>query len=177
MCSEDALKSSQSFVRALKSAADPPNENGPSKIQIARLGWDSPSFYIPRKSDLILEWILTRFHREKSKQRCCTVSSRLKHSSHSSKAREPSSGSRPLVTSPRSPRSSKRPPHRSSHVTYFCTSARSLFHLSISITHSSLSLSSYFGFPTLPRCPMASRRPASRHRPIVRVSLAVPVCH
>ncbi|KAF8592051.1 hypothetical protein K439DRAFT_628418 [Ramaria rubella] len=64
----EALQSSQSFVRALKANTDPPLVDGPSKIQIARLGWDSESFYIPRKAGLISEWILTRFHKEKYKK-------------------------------------------------------------------------------------------------------------
>lgn len=64
---EDVLQSSQSFVRALKSTTDPPHENGPTKIQIARMGWESCTLYVPRKAGLILEWMFTRFHKEKSR--------------------------------------------------------------------------------------------------------------
>ncbi|KAF8499462.1 Urb2/Npa2 family-domain-containing protein [Gautieria morchelliformis] len=66
--SEDYLHSSQSFVRALKSSTDPPRENGPTKIQIARMGWDSRTLYVPRKAGLIVEWMFTRFHKEKSRR-------------------------------------------------------------------------------------------------------------
>lgn len=65
---EQVLQSSQSFIRALKSSTDPPDENGPTKIQIARMGWDSRTLYVPRKAGLILDWIFTRFHKEKSRK-------------------------------------------------------------------------------------------------------------
>jgi hypothetical protein len=68
--SEDYLQSSQSFVRSLKSSADPPRENGPTKIQIARMGWDSRTLYVPRKAGLIMEWIFARFQKEKSRKGC-----------------------------------------------------------------------------------------------------------
>ena len=70
---EDVLQSSESFVRALKSSTDPTYENGPTKIQIARMGWESCTLYVPRKAGLIMEWIFTRFHKEKSRRGCAVL--------------------------------------------------------------------------------------------------------
>ncbi|KIJ49734.1 hypothetical protein M422DRAFT_27511 [Sphaerobolus stellatus SS14] len=66
--SMEALGSSQDFVRALKSSSDPPSNGSPLKIQLARLAWDNTSFYIPRKAGVILEWLFTRFQKEKGTQ-------------------------------------------------------------------------------------------------------------
>ncbi|KIJ38960.1 hypothetical protein M422DRAFT_33012 [Sphaerobolus stellatus SS14] len=63
-----ALISSQEFIRALKASSDPPSNGSPLKIQFARLAWDNTSFYIPRKAGVILEWLFTRFQKEKGTQ-------------------------------------------------------------------------------------------------------------
>ncbi|KIK71275.1 hypothetical protein GYMLUDRAFT_254519 [Collybiopsis luxurians FD-317 M1] len=55
------LSSSQNFVRALKANSDPPSPESPSKIEIARAAWNQKSFYAPRKAELIVDFILTRF--------------------------------------------------------------------------------------------------------------------
>ncbi|KAH7911224.1 Urb2/Npa2 family-domain-containing protein [Hygrophoropsis aurantiaca] len=60
-------ESSQSFVRALKASTDPPQTNGATKIEIARAAWDNTSFYVPNKGELITDWILTRFLKDKAK--------------------------------------------------------------------------------------------------------------
>ncbi|KAF7982078.1 hypothetical protein HWV62_30382 [Athelia sp. TMB] len=64
----EALKSSQSFVRALKAPSDPPQKDGPSKIEIALDAWSDQSFYVPNKGEVISEWILTKLLKDKSKQ-------------------------------------------------------------------------------------------------------------
>ncbi|OBZ79665.1 hypothetical protein A0H81_00560 [Grifola frondosa] len=62
-------QSAQEFIRALKAPADPPHAGGPFKIVIARKAWDDPSLYIINKAEVIVEWILTRLLKEKSKER------------------------------------------------------------------------------------------------------------
>ncbi|KAK0245997.1 Urb2/Npa2 family-domain-containing protein [Armillaria nabsnona] len=62
----DPFHSSQGFVRALKSSSDPPSPEGPLKIEIARRAWDNKAFYVPRKEEVIADWVLTRLLKEKS---------------------------------------------------------------------------------------------------------------
>ncbi|KAF9036465.1 hypothetical protein BDZ89DRAFT_1157548 [Hymenopellis radicata] len=58
--------SSQDFIRALKASSDPPVANGPFKIEIARAGWQNSGLYVLRKEELIADWILTQFHKDKA---------------------------------------------------------------------------------------------------------------
>jgi hypothetical protein len=67
------MKSSQDFVRALRSASDPPIAGGPLKIEIAQLAWNNVSFYVPNKAELILDWVLTKLLKEKGKKVCVEV--------------------------------------------------------------------------------------------------------
>ncbi len=62
----EPFHSSQGFVRALKSSSDPPFPEGPLKIEIARQAWDNKAFYVPRKEEVIADWVLTRLLKEKS---------------------------------------------------------------------------------------------------------------
>lgn len=64
-----AIQSSQDFVKALKSVTDPPFQEGPCKIEIARQVLDQASFYVPSKAEVITEWILTKFLKDKGKDR------------------------------------------------------------------------------------------------------------
>lgn len=61
------LTSSQEFIRALKASSDPPNSDAPSKIEIASNAWNLSTFYVPNKDQVIADWILTRFLKEKNK--------------------------------------------------------------------------------------------------------------
>ncbi|TFK41397.1 Urb2/Npa2 family-domain-containing protein [Crucibulum laeve] len=61
-------QSSQNFVRALKASSDPPTAGGPAKIEIARQAWDDASFYVPSKFEVVVDWILTRFLKDKGKE-------------------------------------------------------------------------------------------------------------
>ena len=60
------MQTSQDFVRALKAASDPPLAGGSLKIQIAANVWNDSAFYVPRKGQLIAEWILNSMHRDKT---------------------------------------------------------------------------------------------------------------
>jgi len=59
------LQSSQSFIRALKSPSDPPHPGSPSKVEIARQAWENAAPYIPCKGEIIAEWVLSRFLKER----------------------------------------------------------------------------------------------------------------
>jgi len=61
-----SFASSQEFVRALKGASDPPQPGGLHKIEIARQAWDNTSFHVPNKGEVIADWIVTTFSKEKS---------------------------------------------------------------------------------------------------------------
>lgn len=60
--------SSQGFVRALKAPSDPPVNGGPLKIVIARRAWDDVSFYVPSKSEVIVDWILNKILKERGSE-------------------------------------------------------------------------------------------------------------
>ena len=61
-------RSSQDFVRSLKSASDPPLVGGPFKIEIAQQAWEDASFYVPSKAEIIVDCILARFLKDKEKE-------------------------------------------------------------------------------------------------------------
>lgn len=63
----NASYSSHDFVRTLRSAPDPLVDGGPSKIEIAQEAWANPSFYVPSKAEVIADWILTKFLKDKGK--------------------------------------------------------------------------------------------------------------
>ena len=60
--------SSQNFVRSLKLASDPPSVGGLFKIEIAQQAWDDASFYVPSKAEVIADWILVKFLKDKGKE-------------------------------------------------------------------------------------------------------------
>lgn len=66
--------SANDFIRALKAPSDPPHPNGPSKIQIARQAWDNNNLYVPGKAEIIVDWILTRFLKDRTKDRWVQIS-------------------------------------------------------------------------------------------------------
>ncbi|TFK23128.1 hypothetical protein FA15DRAFT_621503 [Coprinopsis marcescibilis] len=59
------LQSSQNFVRALKGPADPPVVGGPLKILLAEQAWCDSSFRVPNKAEVIADWLLTKFLKDK----------------------------------------------------------------------------------------------------------------
>jgi hypothetical protein len=70
--------SSREFIQALKTAEDP---GAPAKIKIARRAWDNSSFYLPSKAEVIVEWILSTFHKNKSLDPYVTLGPRKHYSS------------------------------------------------------------------------------------------------
>ncbi|KAF5377547.1 hypothetical protein D9615_005195 [Tricholomella constricta] len=63
-----SVQTSQGFVRSLKAASDPPVPGGPLKIEIARQVWDDAAFYVPNKAEVVVEWILNKFLKEKDRE-------------------------------------------------------------------------------------------------------------
>ncbi|KAJ6574877.1 Urb2/Npa2 family-domain-containing protein [Mycena capillaripes] len=57
---------SQALYHALKAPSDPPRVGGPSKIHIASTAWDDKSLYMPNKGEVMVEWILTKFLKDKA---------------------------------------------------------------------------------------------------------------
>lgn len=61
------MDSSQDLVRALKSSSDPPIQGGLYKVEIAEQAWEDASFYVPRKDQVISDWLLTTLLKDKAK--------------------------------------------------------------------------------------------------------------
>lgn len=59
--------SPQIFIRALKAPADPPKPGDPSKVEIALKAWHTPSFVVPSKVESIVDFILTRLLKDRSR--------------------------------------------------------------------------------------------------------------
>lgn len=65
--------SAQHFVRALKASSDPPAPNGPLKISIAEQAWHDKSFYLPNKAEVVTEFLLSKFLRERGEGTYVTI--------------------------------------------------------------------------------------------------------
>lgn len=59
------MTSAQHLVRAFKAPSDPPVAEGPPKITIAEQAWRDESFYLPKKAEVIGEFILSKFFKER----------------------------------------------------------------------------------------------------------------
>jgi hypothetical protein len=59
------MTSAPHLVRALKAPSDPPVAGGPLKITIAEQAWHDESFYLPNKAEVIGEFILSKFFKER----------------------------------------------------------------------------------------------------------------
>ncbi|KAH9890919.1 Urb2/Npa2 family-domain-containing protein [Cubamyces lactineus] len=62
-------QNAQEFIRALKASSDPPHVGGPSKIDIAKDAWENTHLYVPNKAEAIIEWLLTRLLKDRSRDR------------------------------------------------------------------------------------------------------------
>ena len=62
-------QNAQDFIRALKASSDPPHVGGPSKIDIAKDAWENTHLYVPNKAEAIIEWLLTRLLKDRSRDR------------------------------------------------------------------------------------------------------------
>lgn len=69
--------SAQDFIRALRATADPPSPGGPTKVQIATQVWNNPALYVPNKGEAIIDWLLSRFLKDKDKDPCVPNLTRL----------------------------------------------------------------------------------------------------
>lgn len=57
--------SAQHFIKALKAPSDPPAAGGPLKISIAEQAWHDKAFYLPNKAEVVTEFLLSKFFRER----------------------------------------------------------------------------------------------------------------
>jgi len=55
----------QEFIRALKASSNPPVPGGRTKIEIARHAWDDNTFFLPSKAQVIADWLLSTFLKDK----------------------------------------------------------------------------------------------------------------
>lgn len=62
---QDFPSTSEDLIRALRAPADPPGGHGFPKIQMAFQAWSQSTLYFPNKDQVIADWVLTRFLREK----------------------------------------------------------------------------------------------------------------
>jgi hypothetical protein len=53
------------LIKSLKSAQDPPTPAGPTKIEIAAAAWADASLVVPRKADVLRDWIVEAWSRVK----------------------------------------------------------------------------------------------------------------
>lgn len=61
------------LIKALKAAQDPPVPGGPSKVDIATAAWADSALIVPRKADVIRDWILEAWSRSKAGFVCHTA--------------------------------------------------------------------------------------------------------
>ncbi|WVQ95452.1 hypothetical protein IAU59_002549 [Kwoniella sp. CBS 9459] len=57
------LTSASTLIKALRGAADPPQQDWPSKAEIALAAWRDTSFHVPRKEDVLRDWVLDSWSR------------------------------------------------------------------------------------------------------------------
>ncbi|WVF67782.1 hypothetical protein IAT40_002543 [Kwoniella sp. CBS 6097] len=57
------LASASTLIKALRGAADPPQADWPSKAEIALAAWRDTSFHVPRKEDVLKDWVLDSWSR------------------------------------------------------------------------------------------------------------------
>ncbi|OCF78752.1 hypothetical protein I204_00696 [Kwoniella mangroviensis CBS 8886] len=63
------LTSASGLIKNLKAASDPPQSGFPLKIDIALEAWQQDSFHVPRKADVLRDWVIetwTRNHKGSS---------------------------------------------------------------------------------------------------------------
>jgi hypothetical protein len=54
------------LIKSLKSPSDPPTPGGPSKIAIASGAWADTALLVPRKADVLRDWIVEAWSRAKA---------------------------------------------------------------------------------------------------------------
>ncbi|WWC98444.1 hypothetical protein V866_005335 [Kwoniella sp. B9012] len=60
------FSSASGLIKTLKAASDPPQAGLPLKINIALEAWQRDSFHVPRKADVLRDWVIetwTRNHK------------------------------------------------------------------------------------------------------------------
>lgn len=57
------LSSSTTLIKSLKATQDPPQHDFPSKIEIAQEAWQHEGVYVPRKAEVLREWVVESWSR------------------------------------------------------------------------------------------------------------------
>ncbi|ORX40781.1 Urb2/Npa2 family-domain-containing protein [Kockovaella imperatae] len=65
--SREYLVSASSLIKALKAPSDPPHPDWPSKIDIALQAWEDQALHLPRKAEVLRDWVLDVLLRPASK--------------------------------------------------------------------------------------------------------------
>ncbi|WWD20814.1 hypothetical protein CI109_105291 [Kwoniella shandongensis] len=63
MAAPPYLESASTLIKSLRAASDPPIENGPKKIEIAREAWAATNFHVPRKAEVLRDWVVETWSR------------------------------------------------------------------------------------------------------------------
>nr|XP_019050767.1 hypothetical protein I302_01209 [Kwoniella bestiolae CBS 10118]OCF29697.1 hypothetical protein I302_01209 [Kwoniella bestiolae CBS 10118] len=61
------LASASGLIKALKGASDPPQPDAPPKIDIALTAWKQDSFHVPRKAEVLRDWVIESWSRTHKK--------------------------------------------------------------------------------------------------------------
>ena len=61
------LATASSVIKALKAPDDPPQPGWPAKIEIALRAWNTKDLYLPRKAEVLRDWVLEALTRSQSK--------------------------------------------------------------------------------------------------------------
>ena len=56
--SPEYLSSASSLMKALKAPADPPQPTWSTKVDIALEAWRNEGVYLPRKAEVLRDWII-----------------------------------------------------------------------------------------------------------------------
>jgi hypothetical protein len=65
MALPDYLLSAHALVKALKASRDPPQDGGPTKLEIAIKAIHEEDTYLPNKKQIVLDFILDAWSRSK----------------------------------------------------------------------------------------------------------------
>ncbi|KAK8850636.1 hypothetical protein IAR55_004555 [Kwoniella newhampshirensis] len=63
MTEQTYLTSASVLIKSLRAPSDPPAQNGPSKIHIALEAWSTTNFHIPRKAEILRDWVVDTWAR------------------------------------------------------------------------------------------------------------------
>ncbi|WVQ85973.1 hypothetical protein IAT38_008141 [Cryptococcus sp. DSM 104549] len=69
------LQSASALIKSLRAASDPPEQGGPSKAQIGLEAWAAKDFHVPRKAEVLRDWVLESWTKAKPSDKQSTLTS------------------------------------------------------------------------------------------------------